>query len=89
MAPVVGDEHRPGGYGSAAVLPIADNGVLMHLHVCVQLFPVVELFDAFLALKGEPVGHEVRQYVALGFVALLADLELILMCVLDVGASGA
>lgn len=88
MAPVMSDEHWSGSDSAATVLPRADNGVLMNFHVGVQLFPIIELFNAFFALKCKSMRNKMCQNIALGFVALLTYLHLIRVSVLDVRPTG-
>ncbi len=79
MISIMSDEHRPGGYGFAAIFPIANNRVLMCFHMSVQLFPIIKLFNAFLALECKSMSDKVRQNITLRFITFFTNLQLIRM----------
>lgn len=87
MISIMSDEHRSGGYGFTAIIPIANNRVLMCFHMSVQLFPIIKLFNAFLALECKSMSDKVGQNITLRFITFFTNLQLIWMRVLYMSAS--
>ena len=61
----------------------------MYFHVGIKLFAVIELLDTLFAFECKAMSDEMSQNITLRFIAFLAYLQLIWMCVLDMSATRA